>query len=141
MFSDGIKNDKLLNSVTQAQMAAAVSSSPTSVAARSDFVASGSATPRISATPGLTNIKLTIISKDELERLRQHNRILRSNNISIFRQRNQLEARILAAEQREQQLEQQCASEEAGRLRAEEAIRGRDGVVARLQRELQEAKS
>lgn len=97
----------MLEAATQAQMAAAAaaSSSPAPVAAGSATVASDSAAPASAAAPVL--IKLTIIGKAELETLRQHNRILRSNNVSIFKQRNELEVRALAAERRVEQLERE----------------------------------
>lgn len=71
-----------------------------------------------------------MISKEELEKLRRDNRILRSHNVSIFQQRNEMEARAKAAEK-------ELAMEKKRRARCEETIRLGDGEVARLMREQQ----
>jgi hypothetical protein len=132
MFSGTITNNAILDPATQAAM---LSSSPVpsvasgSVSARSSVPAAARSS---ATTPGPAgSATITLIGKNELESIRAHNRILRANNLSIFKQRNELEARAIAAER-------ELAIEREGREKAEEAIRHGDGTVARLMREVEE---
>lgn len=85
-------------------------------------------------TPGPTGpTTITLIGKSELEGIRAYNRILRSNNVSIFKQRNELEGCAVAAER-------ELAVEKKKRKKAEETIRVGDSTVARLRRDLKESK-
>ena len=111
--------------------APAVLSSPVSAGgsfgpARSTSVVSAPAT----TTTANSSTTITMISKEELEKLRRDNRILRSHNVSIFQQRNEMEARAKAAEK-------ELAVEKKRRARCDETIRLGDGEVARLMREQQ----
>ena len=93
MFSDAMSDNTLLDPTTQAQLSAA-SSSP---------------------APGPTSpARLTIIGAAELEVLRKHNRILRSNNISIMKLKNEMEVRVLAAERRVELLERELKEARGG---------------------------
>jgi lipopolysaccharide export system protein LptC len=84
MFSDEVTDNKLLDTTTQAELAAAkfASTSPDSA-------------------------RLTVIGTAQLKILRKNNRILRSNNISIMKQKNEMEALALAAERKVKQLEKE----------------------------------
>lgn len=91
MFSDAMTNNKLLDTTTQAEMAAAESASISADSAR-----------------------LTVIGAAQLEILRQNNRILRSNNISIMKQKKEMGARALAAERKVKQLEKELKEAREG---------------------------
>lgn len=62
--------------------------------------ASSSSTPDPAAP-----VRLTIIGAAELETLRANNRILRSNNISIMKLKNEADAKLEVAEERVEKLE------------------------------------
>ena len=91
MFSDEVTDNKLLDTTTQAELAAAklASTSPDSA-------------------------RLTVIGTAQLKILRKNNRILRSNNISIMKQKNEMEARALAAERKVKQLEKELKEARSG---------------------------
>ena len=91
MFSDEVTDNKLLDTTTQAELAAAklASTSPDSA-------------------------RLTVIGTAQLKILRKNNRILRSNNISIMKQKNVMEARALAAERKVKQLEKELKEARSG---------------------------
>ena len=94
MFSDAMTDNTFLDPTTQAQLSATASSSP---------------------APGPANTaRLTIIGAAELEVLRKHNRILRSNNISIMKLKNEMEVRALAAERRVELLERELKEARGG---------------------------
>jgi FtsZ-binding cell division protein ZapB len=99
------------------------------VSARSSVPAAArSSSTNLGATGPAT---VTLIGKNELESIRAHNRILRANNVSIFKQRNELEARAVAAER-------EFAVERERRKKGEGAIRQGGKTVARLMREVEE---